>query len=33
MTMRYTHLAADHKRCAIARLDKSGAASGLPRAS
>jgi hypothetical protein len=33
MTMRYAHLAADHKRRAVARLDKSGGASGLPRAS
>jgi site-specific recombinase XerD len=33
MTMRYSHLAADHKRSAVARPDKSGGASGLPRAS
>ena len=33
MTMRYAHLAADRKRSAVARLDKSGGALGLPQAS
>lgn len=33
MTMRYAHLAADHKRSAVARLDKPGGASGLQLAS
>ncbi len=33
MTMRYAHLAADHKRNAVARLDKPGGTSGLLLAS
>jgi site-specific recombinase XerD len=33
MTMRYAHLAADHKRIAVARLDKPGGASDILRAS